>query len=251
MKTQRQTNQYHKTVSVKTLSDRIKREQALAERLAFGNTECQTLEELEALLPDFTSQKLGAIDSTKESFRKIASGYQKVSDIWLAMGRLLGIEDFSLEQCVLVVCANYLDNLKVRVEPILNVNEPSREHNYLVYFCMADPDFQGIIQFDGDKLSIPENLFDAVVRLRLASYTLFHNVDELLVIQPAAAEEESNMTVDVRKMTIILPLKPTAATPTPEEEEEEEEEKEEEKEEEEEEESSDWGGGDEGEETDE
>jgi hypothetical protein len=198
----RSINPYYQTQEPKSAS--ISKRWTIAERLAFNNSVCMKSFELADHLPPEALKVLGNQDPTNEQFRRLAVGFNKVSDFWLQVGRCLQIEDFTVEQCLLVLIANHLDSLNVRVNLVLGSSTPDRKHNFFSYFCLSDCDFQGLVSFEDGQLIIPDNLFQSAIALRLNIYREFcPDIEKRLFIpgsdkvEPKAEEEEEEEEEEV------------------------------------------------------
>lgn len=174
------TGIYYRTLEPKTA--KIERDWSLRERSAFNNKPALSVADLMKLMPERALKPLGDFQPTDEVFRKLATGYGKVSEAWLKLGRMIGVWDFSVDQAAFIQVAVFLDSINVRVRPHLVVEDTNRA-NSIEYFCFGDPDYQGTIRYYGDRLAVPENLFERVLRTRLDVFKLYCNyLQEVLEI---------------------------------------------------------------------
>lgn len=161
---------FYRTVDPKT--PKIDRDWSLKERLAFGNQPALSVAELTKIFPERALNSLGDFKPTDEVFRKLATGYGKVSEPWLRLGRTIGVWDFSVDQAAFIAVAVFLDSLNVRVKLHLSVEDTTRG-NSIEYFCLGDPDYQGLIRYYNDRLAITPNLFERVLRKRIDVFKLY------------------------------------------------------------------------------
>lgn len=141
------------------------------EELAFQLQTSLPLKELQAALPESCKEQFGKLKPTDNTFRKMSSGFSKVSDIWLELMRLLGVEDFSPEQAIFGNVSVVLDNENVRVKLNIFENQPSRQ-NSIEVLCLNTPKYQGLIRYEGNRLSFPNSIFKAVIDRRLEVYLM-------------------------------------------------------------------------------
>ena len=163
-----------------------------SERLAFDRKPSLTVEELLKLLP---IERVGDISPSDESFkvfRKISYNFNNVSEVWIGLMRFLGIPDFSIEQAILGSLAVALDNENVRVG-LHQTGDDSNRKNVIEVFCLDEPDYQGFIKYEADRLrlSIPPSIFSAFVNRHLSLYQKHCSyLSQILVIPAVETEEE-------------------------------------------------------------
>lgn len=170
-------------------TDRILKDWILKERLAFNRVPSLTVSDLSAMLPRQAKEQLGKLKPTDAVFRKLSSGFNNVSDVWIELSRFIGIEDFSAEQAIFGTISVFLDKENVRVKLHKATDEPSRE-NSIEVFCLNEPDYQGRICYEGYRLSIPPSIFAAVIERRLNVYQLYcEDLSDILLI-PGVSDKE-------------------------------------------------------------
>lgn len=152
-------------------TDRILKNWLNQEELAFQLETSRSLKELQAALPESCKEQFGNLKPTDNTFRKMSSGFNNVSDIWLELMRLLGVEDFSPEQAILGSVSTVLDKENVRVRLNISEDKPSRR-NSIEVLCLDTPKYQGLIRYEGDRLSFPNSIFEAVIDRRLQVYQM-------------------------------------------------------------------------------
>lgn len=152
-------------------TDRILRDWIKAERLAFNRNVSLPLSDLSAIIPEQCKEQLGNFKPTDPVFRKMSNGFNNVSDVWLELMRFIGVWDFSVEQAIMGTVSVFLDNENVRVKLLQSTNNASRA-NQIEFFCLSEPDYQGVIRYQGDRLILPQILFGAVIERRLNVYKL-------------------------------------------------------------------------------
>lgn len=174
----------------KHLTDRILGDWILKERLAFNLEPCLTVAELQKALPERCKQQLGELKPTDNTFRKLSSGFNKVSDVWIELMRFVGVQDFSPEQAIFGTVSTFLDSENVRVKLNASYDAPHRK-NSIEVFCLKEPSYQGLIRYEGDRLSFPLSIFEAVINRRLDVYSLYcENLSDLLLI-PGVSDPQS------------------------------------------------------------
>lgn len=174
-----------------------------SERLAFDRKPSLAVEELLTLLP---TERVGDISPSDESFkvfRKISYNFNNVSEVWIGLMRFIGIPDFSIEQAILGSLAVALDNENVRVG-LHQTGDDSNRKNTIEVFCLDEPDYQGFIKYEADRLrlSIPPSIFSAFVNRHLSLYQKSCSyLSQILVIPAVETEEETAIETeeDIRK----------------------------------------------------
>lgn len=174
-------------------TDRILKDWILKERLAFDRAQSFSVSELAAVLPKLCKEQLGKLKPTDAVFRKLSSGFNNVSDVWIELMRFIGVEDFSAEQAIFGTVSVFLDKENVRVKLRPATDEPSRE-NSIEVFCLNEPNYQGTIAYEGDRLSFPPSIFDAVIERRLNVYNLNCEYLSNVLFIPDSVIAEQNAT---------------------------------------------------------
>lgn len=166
----------------KHLTDRILGDWILKERLAFNLEPSLTVAELQEALPEKCKQQLGELKPTDNTFRKLSSGFNKVSDVWIELMRFVGVQDFSPEQAIFGTVSTFLDSENVRVK-LNTFCDGVHRKNSIEVFCLKEPSYQGLIRYEGERLSFPPSIFEAVIDRRLNVYSLYcENLSDLLLI---------------------------------------------------------------------
>jgi hypothetical protein len=174
-------------------TERLLRDWNLKERLAFNLESSRTVAELQACLPESCKQQLGELKPTETVFRKMSSGFNNVSDVWIELMRFIGVWDFSPEQAILGTVSTFLDKENVRIRLNVSENEPSRK-NSIELLCLNEPIYQGSIGYEGDRLSFPPSIFEAVIERRLNVYQLYcENLSEILLIPQTKSIESDEL----------------------------------------------------------
>lgn len=174
-------------------TDRILRDWTLKERLAFNLESSLTLSDLSAMLPEGCKTQLGEFKPTDNTFRKMSSGFSQVSDIWIELMRFVGVEDFSPEQAILGTVSTFLDKENVRIRLKVSEEKPSRK-NSIELLCLNEPSYQGRICYEGDRLSFPPSIFEAVIERRLNVYQSYcENLSEILLIPQTKSIESDEL----------------------------------------------------------
>lgn len=166
----------------------------LYEQLAFDLKESLPVESLVEILPARTKEQLGDFKAIDATFRKLSAGFQNVSEVWIELGRLIGVWDFSVQQTLLGLVAVFLDKENVRVKLHTLIDDTNRG-NFIEVICLDRPEMQGKICYEGDRLSFPQVIFEAVIERRLQVYRLNCDyLDEILVIpSESQTSEESEL----------------------------------------------------------
>ena len=161
------------------------------ERLAFDRKPSSTVEELLEILPTEQVGDIRPDDKTFEVFRKISYNFSNVSEVWIRLMRFLGIPDFSIEQAILGSVAVMLDHEGVRVG-LHQVGDGSNRRNSIEVFCLNEPDYQGFIRYEADRLhlSIPPSIFSAFVKRHLSLYEKYCSNYTLFLTIPVEEVEE-------------------------------------------------------------
>lgn len=152
-------------------TERILRDWVLKERLAFNLEPSKPSGVLQACLPESCKKQLGEWKPTDNVFRKMSSGFNNVSDVWIELMRFIGVWDFSPEQAILGTIGSFLDKENVRIKLNAVENNASRL-NSIEVLCLSEPSYQGVIRYEGDRLSVPATIFEAVVERRLNVYKM-------------------------------------------------------------------------------
>jgi hypothetical protein len=178
----------YRTVEPRT--DRILKDWILKERLAFDLEASLSVSELQAILPPQCKEQLGEFKPTDNVFRKMSQGFNRVSDVWIELMRFIGVSDFSPEQAILGTVSTFLDSENVRVKLNASYDAPHRK-NSIEVLCLNEPTHQGLIRYEGDRLSFPPSIFEAVIDRRLNVYELYcENLSDLLLI-PGVSDPQS------------------------------------------------------------
>jgi hypothetical protein len=178
----------YRTVEPRT--DRILKDWILKERLAFDLEASLSVSELQAILPPQCKEQLGEFKPTDNVFRKMSQGFNRVSDVWIELMRFIGVSDFSPEQAILGTVSTFLDSENVRVKLNTSYDAPHRK-NSIEVLCLNEPTHQGLIRYEGDRLSFPASIFEAVIDRRLNVYELYcENLSDLLLI-PGVSDPQS------------------------------------------------------------
>jgi hypothetical protein len=178
----------YRTVEPRT--DRILKDWILKERLAFDLEASLSVSELQAVLPPRCKEQLGEFKPTDNVFRKMSQGFNRVSDVWIELMRLIGVSDFSPEQAILGTVSTFLDSENVRVKLNASYDAPHRK-NSIEVLCLNEPTHQGLIRYEGDRLSFPASIFEAVIDRRLNVYKLYcENLSDVLLI-PGVSDPQS------------------------------------------------------------
>lgn len=171
-------------------TDRILKDWILKERLAFNLEPSLSVSELQAILPPRCKEQLGEFKPTDNIFRKMSQGFNRVSDVWIELMRFIGVSDFSPEQAIFGTVSTFLDSENVRVKLNASYDAPSRR-NSIEVLCLNEPTHQGLIRYEGDRLSFPPSIFEAVIDRRLNVYNLYcENLSDLLLI-PGVSDPQS------------------------------------------------------------
>lgn len=171
-------------------TDRILKDWILKERLAFNLEPSLPVADLQEALPEECKQQLGELKPTDNIFRKMSSGFNKVSDVWIELMRFVGVQDFSPEQAIFGTVSTFLDSENVRVKLNASYDAPHRK-NSIEVLCLNEPTYQGLIRYEGDRLSFPLSIFEAVINRRLDVYSLYcENLSGLLLI-PGVSDPQS------------------------------------------------------------
>ena len=178
----------YRTIEPRT--DRILKDWILKERLAFDLEASLSVSELQAILPPRCKEQLGEFKPTDNVFRKMSQGFNRVSDVWIELMRFIGVSDFSPEQAILGTVSTFLDSENVRVKLNASYDAPHRK-NSIEVLCLNEPTHQGLIRYEGDRLSFPPSIFEAVIDRRLNVYNLYcENLSDLLLI-PGISDPQS------------------------------------------------------------
>jgi hypothetical protein len=178
----------YRTVEPRT--DRILKDWILKERLAFKREPSLPVSELQAILPPRCKEQLGNFKPTDNVFRKMSQGFNRVSDVWIELMRFVGVQDFSPEQAIFGTVSTFLDSENVRVKLNVSYDAPSRK-NSIDVLCLNEPTHQGLIRYEGDRLTFPPSIFEAVIDRRLNVYGLYcDNLSDLLLI-PGVSDPQS------------------------------------------------------------
>jgi hypothetical protein len=176
--------------TVEHRTDRILKDWILKERLAFNLEPSLSVSELQAILPPRCKEQLGDFKPTDNVFRKMSQGFNRVSDVWIELMRFIGVSDFSPEQAILGTVSTFLDSENVRVKLNTSYDAPHRK-NSIEVLCLNEPTHQGLIRYEGDRLSFPPSIFEAVIDRRLSVYSLYcENLKDLLLI-PSVSDPQS------------------------------------------------------------
>lgn len=198
---------FYRTTEPKT--PKIDRDWTLKERLAFKRP-ANLASELMQLLPADVKKTLGDYQPTDPTFRKLAHSYGKVSELWLQVGRSIGIWDFSVEQAAFIQLAVYLDSINVRIRLNLLFDRPTKA-NSLEYFCLKEPDYQGVIRFTDDRLTVPDNLFEKVLRKQLDVFRTYCDyLDDILMIPGEQEASETDENPDNVLLESVYPQRESA-----------------------------------------
>src|SRR4028118_371823 len=178
----------YRTIEPRT--DRILKDWILKERLAFDLEASLSVSELQAILPPRCKEQLGEFKPTDNVFRKMSQGFNRVSDVWIELMRFIGVSDFSPEQAILGTVSTFLDSENVRVKLNASYDAPHRK-NSIEVLCLNEPTHQGLIRYEGDRLSFPASIFEAVIDRRLNVYELYcENLSNVLLI-PGVSDPHS------------------------------------------------------------
>lgn len=178
----------YRTIEPRT--DRILKDWILKERLAFDLEPSLPVSELQAILPPRCKEQLGEFKPTDNVFRKMSQGFNRVSDVWIELMRFIGVSDFSPEQAILGTVSTFLDSENVRVKLNASYDTPHRK-NSIEVLCLNEPTHQGLIRYEGDRLSFPPSIFEAVIDRRLNVYQLYcEKLPDLLLI-PGVSDPHS------------------------------------------------------------
>jgi len=171
-------------------TDRILKDWILKERLAFNLDPSLSVSELQKILPPKCKEQLGDFKPTDNVFRKMSSGFNKVSDVWIELMRFIGVQDFTPEQAILGTVSTFLDDENVRVKLNASYDEPHCK-NSIDVLCLNEPSYQGLIRYEGDRLSFPPSIFETVIDRRLNVYALYcENLSDVLLI-PGVSDPHS------------------------------------------------------------
>lgn len=178
-------------------TDRILKDWILKERLAFNLETSLTVSDLSAMLPNRCKEQLGDFKPTDNVFRKMSSGFNNVSDIWIELMRFIGVWDFSAEQAILGTVSTFLDKENVRVKLNEAYKDASRS-NSIEVLCLNEPSYQGLIRYEGDRLSFPPSIFDAFVERRLNVYNLNCEYLSDVLLIPGVSDPKSLLIAEMK-----------------------------------------------------